>query len=107
MPDFASDAARIFGERVRAQRLKIGVSQETLAELSGIHWTALGKIERGLRNPSLHNIVKIASGLAVDPGTLLAGITRADLGALAEKESAADRIRRSRATPAKRAKRAS
>ncbi len=96
MPDFASDAARIFGERIRDQRVQLGISQETLAELSGIHWTALGKIERGLRNPSLHNIIKIASGLAVDPGTLLAGLTRADLGALAEKESAADRIRRSR-----------
>ena len=96
MPDFASDAARIFGERVREQRLALGISQETLAELSGIHWTALGKIERGLRNPSLHNIVKIASGLAVDPGVLLTGLTRADLGSLAEKESAADRIRRSR-----------
>jgi transcriptional regulator with XRE-family HTH domain len=96
VPDFASEAARIFGERIRAQRLKIGVSQETLAELAGIHWTALGKIERGLRNPSLHNIVKIADGLAVDPATLVAGLTKAHLGALAEKESAADRIRRSR-----------
>lgn len=81
---------------MRQQRLKLGISQETLAELSGIHWTALGKIERGLRNPSLHNIVKIASGLAIDPGALLAGLTRADLGDLGKKESAADRIRRSR-----------
>ena len=96
MPDFASDAARIFGERVREQRLKLGISQETLAELSGIHWTALGKIERGLRNPSLHNIIKIAAGLAVDPGSLVTGLTQSDLGSLAEKESAADRIRRSR-----------
>ena len=96
MPEIASNAARIFGDRVREQRLTLGISQETLAELAGIHWTALGKIERGLRNPSLHNIVKIASGLAVDPGALIAGLSRADLGALAEKESAADRIRRSR-----------
>ncbi len=92
---------------MRAERLKLGISQETLAELSGIHWTALGKIERGLRNPSLHNIIKLASGLAVDPGTLLAGLTRADLGPLAERESAADRIRRTRAAAPKRAKRAS
>ena len=97
MPETASDAARIFGDRVRAQRLKLGISQETLAELSGLHWTALGKIERGLRNPSLHNIVKIASGLDVDPGTLLAGLTAADVGVVQAKESAAARIRRLRA----------
>ncbi len=96
MPETASDAARIFGERVRAQRLQLGISQETLAELSGVHWTALGKIERGLRNPSLHNIVKIASGLAVDPGALVAGLSAADLGSLPVRESPAERIRRQR-----------
>lgn len=96
MPEIASDAARIFGDRVRAQRLKLGISQETLAELSGLHWTALGKIERGLRNPSLHNIVKIATGLDVDPGILLEGLTAAQVGAAPAKESAAERIRRLR-----------
>jgi len=96
VPEIASDAARIFGERVRAQRLALGISQETLAELSGLHWTALGKIERGLRNPSLHNIVKIASGLAVDPAVLLTGLTAADVGSVQAKESAAERIRRLR-----------
>jgi transcriptional regulator with XRE-family HTH domain len=96
VPETASDAARIFGERVRAQRLRLGISQETLAELSGLHWTALGKIERGLRNPSLHNIVKIASGLDVDPGTLLAGLAASDVGSAPAKESAAERIRRMR-----------
>ena len=96
MPQIASDAARIFGERVREQRLKLAISQETLAELSGLHWTALGKIERGLRNPSLHNIVKIANGLAVDPATLVRGLSIADLGTQEVKESAAERIRRLR-----------
>jgi len=70
-----SDAAAAFGARVREQRQRIGISQETLAELSGIHWTALGKIERGQRNPSLRNIIKIASGLDVDAGLLVTGLT--------------------------------
>jgi transcriptional regulator with XRE-family HTH domain len=96
VPETASDAARLFGERVREQRLRLGISQETLAELSGLHWTALGKIERGLRNPSLHNIIKIAGGLAVDPGTLIAGLSTADLQALPVRESPAERIRRQR-----------
>jgi len=96
VPQIASDAARIFGERVRSHRLRLGISQETLAELSGLHWTALGKIERGMRNPSLHNIVKIASGLAVDPGVLVSGIGRSDLGVERAKESEAQRIRRER-----------
>jgi transcriptional regulator with XRE-family HTH domain len=74
MPEVKSDAARIFGERVRANRQRLGISQETLAQLSGVHWTFIGQVERGSRNLSLHNIVKIAGGLDVDPGVLIAGI---------------------------------
>ncbi|OUE08619.1 XRE family transcriptional regulator [Clavibacter michiganensis] len=87
-----SDAAAEFGARVREQRQRIGISQETLAELSGIHWTALGKIERGQRNPSLRNIVKIASGLDVDAGILVTGLT-ADMLPQDDGDSRADLIR--------------
>lgn len=52
-------------------RLKLGLSQEGLAELAGLHWTYIGGIERGERNVSLMNIVKIAKALRTTPSLLL------------------------------------
>jgi transcriptional regulator with XRE-family HTH domain len=34
----------------------------------------VGQVERGRRNLSLHNILKIAAGLQVDPGDLVRGL---------------------------------
>ena len=60
----------VFGRRVRELRHKAKLSQEQLAESAGIHWTYLGGIERGTRNPSLINIGKIADALSVAPADL-------------------------------------
>jgi transcriptional regulator with XRE-family HTH domain len=54
-----------FGRRVRTLRHKQGISQEVLAEKSGLHRTYVGSIERGERNVSLINIQKIAKALNV------------------------------------------
>jgi transcriptional regulator with XRE-family HTH domain len=69
-----SAAAKCFGERVRARRHELGRSQEQLADDCGLHWTFVGQVERGRRNLSLHNILKIAAGLQVDPGDLVRGL---------------------------------
>jgi transcriptional regulator with XRE-family HTH domain len=63
-----------FGRRVRAQRHRKGWSLETLAEVAGMHFTYVGGIERGRRNVSLNNIVKLAEALEVDPGRLVKGL---------------------------------
>lgn len=42
------------------------MSQETLAHASGLHWTYLSQIERGLRNCTYKNLVKLARGLRID-----------------------------------------
>lgn len=55
----------IFGLQVRRYRKKMGISQEELASLSGLHRTYIGAIERGERNVSLNNVEKIASSLEV------------------------------------------
>lgn len=62
-----------FGRRVRALREQRGWSQERLAEVSGLHRTYLGGIERGLRNPSLKNLARIAAALEVPLSKLFDG----------------------------------
>lgn len=56
-----------FGKAVRVLRLENGWTQEGLADHAGIHPTYLGGIERGTRNVSLDNILKIANALGVNP----------------------------------------
>ncbi len=70
-----SAAAVAFGQRVRDRRTELGLSQERLADAAGLHWTFVGQVERGRRNLSLHNILKLAEGLECDAGQLLAGLT--------------------------------
>lgn len=52
-----------FGKRVRELRKKKGLSQEALAQKAGLHYTYIGQVERGKKNPSLKSIEKIANAL--------------------------------------------
>lgn len=54
-----------FGENVKRERTSKNLSQEKFAELVGLHRTYITEVERGLRNVSLINIVKIANGLEI------------------------------------------
>ena len=67
-----NETTRVFGERVRKRRLELGLSQEAAAVQCGIHWTQLDKVERGQRSLRLETIVKIAAGLDIDAGRLVA-----------------------------------
>jgi transcriptional regulator with XRE-family HTH domain len=66
-----NDAKKLVGVRIRELRLGRGVSQEALADEAGVHRTYMGSVERGERNISLENIVKIARALKVAPSSLL------------------------------------
>jgi ribosome-binding protein aMBF1 (putative translation factor) len=66
-----NETTRVFGERVRDHRLTLGLSQEAASVRCGIHWTQLGKVERGQRSLRLETIVKIAAGLGIDAGELV------------------------------------
>lgn len=59
---------------MRARRRELGLSQEALAEGSELHWTFIGQVKRGQRNLSLHNILRVARVLDVDPGELVRGL---------------------------------
>lgn len=67
----ANPIARTFGQRVRALRMKRGISQEELADRCGVHRTYMGRIERGETNITLTNIHKVARGLGVSPALLV------------------------------------
>jgi transcriptional regulator with XRE-family HTH domain len=66
-----SDPRILFGRRVRELRLARQLSQEKLAELADLHRNYVGGVERGERNVSLVNIVKLAHGLDVRPTKLI------------------------------------
>lgn len=69
------DAREQFAANLRAAREAKGLSQEALGDLVGLHRTEISLLERAGRDPRLGTIVKLASGLDVEPALLLAGVT--------------------------------
>jgi len=97
MPDASSPAALLFGERVRAERQRLGLSQDEVAHLAGMNVSNYGKIERGVGNPVLHTIVRLAAVLGVDPAVLVGGMSGDHLPPVLEAFSAADYVAERRA----------
>ncbi|MDD9853797.1 MAG: helix-turn-helix transcriptional regulator [Deltaproteobacteria bacterium] len=52
-----------FGQKVREERVRQGLSQEELAARAGVHRTYIGMIERAEKNITLESIEKIATAL--------------------------------------------
>jgi transcriptional regulator with XRE-family HTH domain len=71
LPDDPSAASLAFGRRLRAIRIDRGMSQDALSDATGIHPTAIGRMERGVREPRLTTILRFARGLEVQPGALI------------------------------------
>jgi len=63
-----------FGERVRSLRKQKGLSQEKFAEISELHRTYIGMIERGEKNLTLVNIEKCAKALQISLSELFKDI---------------------------------
>lgn len=64
-------ALKIFGKSVCSKRNERKLSQEKLAELCDLDRTYISSVERGQRNLSLLNILKIARALNIAPSDLL------------------------------------
>lgn len=71
--DKDSDLVR-FGAAVRERRLALGLSQEALADYAKIDRSHMGKLERGERNVSFLNILRIARAIGCKPSELFAGV---------------------------------
>ena len=70
MPARSPDHASL-GQAIRELRLAIGLSQEAFADRCGLHRTYVGGIERGERNVSFANLLRLARALGVRPTELL------------------------------------
>lgn len=67
---------QLFAVRVREERKRQGLSQEALAEKTGLHRTYVGSIERAERNVSIDNVERLAKALGVRAADLLGGVGR-------------------------------
>jgi len=65
------DIRKKFGLNVAKERKKKGQSQEQLAFDCGLHRTYISGIERGIRNPTIAIVEKIAKALSIRPSALL------------------------------------
>lgn len=65
-------AQEALGEIIRAKRKQMGLSQEAFASFCGVHRTYMGAVERGERNISLMNIIRITDALKLQPSELFA-----------------------------------
>jgi transcriptional regulator with XRE-family HTH domain len=65
------EARILLGRRIRALRLRQELTQEALGERAELNYKYLGAIERGERNLSLKQLLKIAQALGVDIHELL------------------------------------
>jgi transcriptional regulator with XRE-family HTH domain len=65
-----SPAHVAFGDAIRAIRKEQGISQEALALKCGLDRSYYGAVERGERNVSLTNIIRIAEALRARPADI-------------------------------------
>ena len=61
----------VVGKNVRRYRELKGLSQEELAFDADLHRTYVSGVERGIRNPTVLIVAKLANALSVDPAKLL------------------------------------
>ena len=66
----------ILGQRIRARRRELGMSQEGLAHESGLDRSYVGRVERGEHNLTFVSLVKLARAMKCDVATLTVGIPR-------------------------------
>ncbi|QUL58510.1 helix-turn-helix transcriptional regulator [Paenibacillus tritici] len=60
-----SELVKRIGERIRKIRKEMNLSQEQLAERSGLHTNYVGQVERGEKNLTLETLEKVVGGLHI------------------------------------------
>jgi len=67
---------RSFAANLRREREALGLSQQALANLAGLHRTYVGSVERGERNISIDSAEALARALGVEAADLMKPATR-------------------------------
>lgn len=62
------------GKNVRQAREKKTLTQEKLAEIADLDPTYVSGIERGLRNPGIRNVARLAKALGITTAELCKGV---------------------------------
>lgn len=75
-----STPAGRFGAALAYERRRRSLSMSELARMAGTHASEVSRLERGLRDPRLWTIVRLARALEVPLGRLLDGIETAAAG---------------------------
>lgn len=65
------DIRLVVGENLRDERDRQGLSQEELAFRADLHRTYVSGVERGVRNPTVKIVARLAEALSVEPAALL------------------------------------
>jgi transcriptional regulator with XRE-family HTH domain len=67
------DVVVLFGRNIRACRKARGITQEQLAFDAGMKRSYVSELERGLRNPTVRALGRLAAALKIEPAILLRG----------------------------------
>jgi transcriptional regulator with XRE-family HTH domain len=59
------------GSNLREARKRLELTQEQVAERSGVHPTEVSRIEAGKRDPRISTLLRLAAAVQVQPGQLL------------------------------------
>lgn len=78
-------AGEVFGTRLRELRSKRGLTQQGLAELVGIPHTHVSAMERGVKLPTLHTVLRLAVALECKVTALVSGYDRVDVASMLSK----------------------
>lgn len=71
------DAIERFARNLATARLRAGLTQEQLSDLSGVHPTEVSRIENGQRDVRISTVARLAEALGMTPGRLLDGTSEA------------------------------
>jgi two-component system response regulator len=66
----AAELKILLGNAIKSTRSALGISQEELAARAGLHRTYVSDVERGVRNPSIESVEKLAAALELSLPTL-------------------------------------
>lgn len=76
---------KAIGSRIKAERKKLGLTQEKLAELVNVSPHYIYEIERGMKAMSVDTLMTVAVKMELSADYILFGVQRRDLGSLYQK----------------------